>query len=87
MEDHYHDYVNVRVGVGPRTTHLYPPKDNFDRDRHDGVFISSQSHYTGYPMASSSSKDYPVGVLGVYSFGLGDGDGEGGVDTRTTHLT
>ena len=37
-------------------------------------------------MVSSSSKDYPVVVLGVYSFGLGDGDGEGGVDTRTTHL-
>ena len=38
-------------------------------------------------MASAFSKDYSVGDLRASKFGVENGDGEGGVGHRTTHLT
>ena len=38
-------------------------------------------------MELSSSKEYSVGALSVSSFDVGVGDGKGGVEPRTNHLT
>ena len=64
LEDNYHGYGDGRGGVGTRNTQLSSKKVTFDRDRHDGGFISYHSHQTGSPMALSLIKDDPVCVLG-----------------------
>ena len=42
---------DVRVSVGPKTTHFFSPKVNLVTDRHDGGFRTSQNHHTVSPMS------------------------------------
>ena len=76
-----------RGGVGPRTDHLSSQKFDFGTDIHDGVFGSSHSHHTAYPLVSTWSRCYPICSSSGYLFSVTAGGFRGYFGPKTTHIS
>ena len=85
-EDIYGVAGNGRGGIDTRKTQLYPPKDNYGRDKHDvGLFYLS-TIVPHPPWSYLVLGIIKLVLFDVSSFGGSGVYGKGGVCPRTTHI-
>ena len=84
--DKFSSYVDVRYGVGPRSTQISYQKVDIETNMNYGGFCPYWTHLKEPPNMSYFRRGDKFGDGNDYSFGAADDNDRGSVITSTTHL-